>query len=231
MTEMINVPFENNFKVEEKKPRRKTPLGVNSACKQHVIACIDTSGSMAGENIKDVNDSVQEVLINDLAQSQNKNGYFLSIVSFNTNADLIHSGIAAADLNNLFKPLDAVGGTNFNCAIQHCIEAVNQFNQVRDQGYKYLRPVCFFLSDGHSNVSDELLVDLKEISDIVSVAYGSDADEAVLKQIASTDEHFFRVNAGKAHFRTFLAAVTKTLESSLERGEDATYAISDIKKD
>lgn len=226
MTEMINVPFESNFKVEENRPKRKAAIGVNSACKQLVLATLDCSGSMAGDNIKEVNDSVQEVLINDLAQSQNKDGYFLSIIGFDSYATLIHAGVPARELANSFKQLQAGGGTNFNAAIQTCIDAVNQFNQVKDRGYKYLRPVCFFLSDGHSSVNDDLLVELKEICDVVSVAYGSDADVFTLQKIATSNEHFFRIESNKGQFRRFLAAVTKTLESSLERGEDATYQIA-----
>jgi hypothetical protein len=95
-----------------------------------------------------------------------------------------------------------------------------------------LRPVVLCYSDGGHNtgahpraVADQI----KQIADLVTIAFGSDADEALLTELASSSQHFYRCNNGK-ELRCFLAAVGATISGTLSAGVNATNALSQMKQ-
>ena len=62
-----------------------------------------------------------------------------------------------------------------------------------------------------------------------TVAYGGDADEDLLRRLASSPQHSFRCRDGK-ELRAFLATVGATLSASIPRGIDPKQALSEIKQ-
>jgi len=81
-------------------------------------------------------------------------------------------------------------------------------------GWVYLRPVALVLSDGQSDVSDKNIQDLQEIADVITIAYGSDANTSTLARIAS-DGQVHVVGTQGGELRKFLADVGQTLSQSL----------------
>ena len=71
--------------------------------------------------------------------------------------------------------------------------------------------------------------DIKQIADLVTVAYGSDADKKLLKYLASTSQHFYKCNNGK-ELRQFLASVGETMTATMSSGINATEALSKVQK-
>lgn len=61
-------------------------------------------------------------------------------------------------------------------------------------------------------------------------AFGEDADEELLRSLASTAAHFFRCSSGR-ELRQFLAAVGATVTGTMAAGVNATEALSVIQKD
>jgi uncharacterized protein YegL len=64
---------------------------------------------------------------------------------------------------------------------------------------------------------------------VVSVAYGTDADEDLLRRLATSPQHFFRCKDGK-ELRAFFAAVGATLSASVPRGVNPKQALTAIRQ-
>jgi hypothetical protein len=90
--------------------------------------------------------------------------------------------------------------------------------------------VTIFFSDGQHNTGPgpkDVADQLKLKADLVTVAFGSDADEALLRSLASTPQHFYRCANGR-ELRQFLAAVGATMTATMAAGTNATRALTQI---
>jgi len=186
--------------------------GVSGHTKQHVILVRDTSGSMAGAKIDGLN-IASSTLCSELALPENKDGFLISVIEFSTNAD---RSIFAEPAATLSMPLAvANGGTKFDNALLEAIQTVEAFTaRPNPDGYRFLRPQVLFLSDGHSSVFDHNIVDLQEIANVTTIAYGEDADTATLGRISSDGQvHVIGTDGGA--LRQFLAEVGKTLSQNM----------------
>jgi hypothetical protein len=70
---------------------------------------------------------------------------------------------------------------------------------------------------------------LKQIADLVMVAFGSDADEALFQDLASTPQHFYRCSSVR-ELRSFLAAIGATMTATLSAGMNATQSLASIRQ-
>ncbi|MCL4808609.1 MAG: hypothetical protein KJ062_12610, partial [Thermoanaerobaculia bacterium] len=68
---------------------------------------------------------------------------------------------------------------------------------------------------------------LKAVADVVTVAFGSDADETFLREIASSPAHAYRCRDGR-ELRKFFAAVGATLTRSVAAGVPAAGPLGTI---
>ena len=203
-----------NMNLPELKVSRplKVPSGVSSNTKQHVLLVRDCSSSMSGSKINELN-LASSALVQELASPENKEGFLLSIIEFNTSAS---RSAFAASANTLNLPTaTAGGGTSFDSALSETIRAVQEFtSRPNPDGWQYLRSQVLFLSDGQSSVSSHNIQALQEIADVTTIGYGSDADTGTLSRIASDGRvHVIGTNGGD--LRKFLADVGQTLSQSL----------------
>jgi len=67
------------------------------------------------------------------------------------------------------------------------------------------------------------------VADLVTVAFGAEADERLLRDLATSSQHFYRCRKGR-ELRTFLAAVGATLSGTLTQGVNATQALGEIRQ-
>ena len=193
--------------------RRSIPDGVASNSKQDVIIAADTSSSMRQRGkIGELNQGIF-ALQSVLAGPENKNGFRLSLLEFNNGADVKIMGEMAQSVK--LPKLNASGGTNFDAALKKGLSVVEDLAaRANPEGWHWLRPHFFFLSDGHSSVTDRNIAALQELADITAIAYGADADQRTLARIASDgDVHTVGTNGGE--LRRFLAAVGQTLSQGL----------------
>jgi uncharacterized protein YegL len=96
---------------------------------------------------------------------------------------------------------------------------------------QYLRPVVLIFTDGCHNTGPgpkDVADRLKQKADFVTVAFGSDADEALLRSLASTPQHFYRCANGR-ELRQFLAAVGATMTATMAAKTNATQALTQIR--
>ena len=187
------------------------PTGIASNVKQHVIVVRDTSSSMSGAKIRELNMACI-AFDREIGDPENKGGFLRSVIDFASGAEIKETAVSA---ETSMPEAHAGGGTNFDSALIKVIEVVTDFaSRPNPDGWHYLRPHVLFLSDGHSNVSDKNIMALHEISDVTAIAYGSDAARDTLARI-STDGQAHVVGTSGAELRKFLAQVGKTLSQGL----------------
>ncbi|SNZ20100.1 vWA domain-containing protein [Cohaesibacter gelatinilyticus] len=193
--------------------RKSLPTGVASNVKQLVLLLLDSSSSMAllGK-IDELNAAVAD-FIAELANQVNKGGFKVSIIEFDSSARLICSAESAETL--VAPVLQASNGTNFDAPIDMAATEIEDFhNRPNPEGWHYLRPFVIKMSDGQANASEEKIQKLHELADVMTVAYGTDANKATLSRIAS-DGQVHVVGVDGSRLRSFLAQVGRTMTQTM----------------
>ena len=192
--------------------KRAAPDGISSNCKQFIGLCRDRSGSMSGAKLAELNAAciaLQQVL----ADPVNKDGFLMSVVDFNHEAELRCS---ATPVKTLKMP-EAIcgGGTSFDAPLDAMAAEIEQFNaRPNFEGWRYLRTHILFLSDGHASVSRKAIARLHGLADITAIAYGADADRTTLARISTMGEvHSVSTDGGE--LRRFFAEVGQTMTATL----------------
>lgn len=111
------------------------------------VLLLDTSGSMAGEKIKALNEGLktfrEDILADELAAKR----VDLAVITFGGSVKVMHDFLAIED----FEPpeLAADGGTPMGEAILKAVESVEQRKrEYKSKGIDYYRPWIFMITDG-----------------------------------------------------------------------------------
>lgn len=198
--------------------RAVRPKWINSLVKQQSFVLCDASGSMAGQKANDAQ-RAREEFVAELAQPGNRDGFQVAMIDFHREARLIHELTPATELTGKIAPLTPNGGTNITTAIELAIPLASR---VPDDG-TFLRPVTILFSDGGHNIGpppDKAAAELKKFSDLATVAFGSNADEELLRRLATAPQFFHRCQTG-AELRAFMAHVGQTIVRSTVIGQNA----------
>lgn len=176
-----------NTKGEEKKEEVTFRPPIDLVC------VIDRSGSMSGEKIKLVKDSLK-YLVSILEPSDR-----LALVTFENNAQTLNNFLAMTESNKetirpLIESIPASGGTNIHVGLETAMLLLKK------RKYKNKVSSIFLLSDGQDNNTGEVLPKLeKTMQDlkldqsftINTFGYGADHDPETMKRIAEiTDGDF-----------------------------------------
>jgi uncharacterized protein YegL len=208
----------------------KRPGWICNGVKQAAVITRDASPSMCGKKAADA-EAASIANIQVLAQPENKDGFEIAIVDFSGSATVVSELKPATQLVGQPIPIDTntfFGGTNISAGLEKALEIVTK---VENSQVQHLRSVVLLFSDGCNNTgpSPEIIADiLKQHADLVTIAFGDDADEELLKKLASTPQHFYRCQNGQ-DLRQFFAAVGATMTATRTRGQNATQALGQIK--
>jgi uncharacterized protein YegL len=194
---------------------------------------------MSGQKAQDASAASLD-LVAELAQPANKDGFVVGVVDFATTSHIVHGLTRATELNGKVSPLSAGGGllglfggsTNITAGIEDAQRLLDKADQAGGEGIHYLRPVTILFSDGCHNTGPgpkDVADRLKQKADLVTVAFGSDADEALLRSLASTPQHFYRCANGR-ELRAFMAAVGATMTATMAAGTNATRALTTVRR-
>ena len=199
--------------------------------KQNVVLVRDASESMRGQKAKDASSASVE-LVAALAEPANKDGFNVAVVDFSSRSGIVHRLEKATTLNGKVTPISVQGNTNTTAGLQDALSILEKASRESQDGVTYLRPVVIASSDGGHNEGpgpQQVANRLKEIADVVTVAFGSDADEGLMRSLASTSQHFYRCSSGR-ELRKFLAAVGATITATMTTGRNATQALTMIRQ-
>lgn len=176
----------------------------NNNQKLPVILLLDTSGSMEGDGIKDLNQGIEilkSAILNDpLLQSKIE----LGIISFNDTAT-VERVLDLVTVDTAMPSLTAGGLTNTVSGINAAIAEITVRKQFyRANGEQHYRPLFFLMTDGASSNSPEELaairttlqtaIDTKQFM-FAPVAVGDAADVAGLARMSpsTTDERLKQI--------------------------------------
>ncbi|MBT8467321.1 MAG: VWA domain-containing protein [Deltaproteobacteria bacterium] len=211
----------------------KRPAWVSSNVRQLATVVGDGSPSMDGKKAADAEQAIR-ALVQELAAPSNKDAFDVAICRFDGDrADRLipirRASEAMAEMKSL-KLCSGRSGTNVTCGLE---EAESILNERQGTEVREVDPCVLVFSDGQHNTGPrpEPVADRLKSNNvtIVTIAYGNDADEDLLRRLASSPQHSFRCKDGKA-LRAFLATVGATLSASIPRGIDPKQALSEIKQ-
>ena len=135
--------------------------------KLHVMMIVDTSRSMQGERINQVNKSIADIhkyLVE--LQSENTNvDFYISIMTFANKAEFLE-GCKGVNVNEMTPPkLKAIGYSNLHCAYEELAPILNKESSggiMPDFGG--IAPIILLLTDGHpSKNTESQLENLKKL--------------------------------------------------------------------
>lgn len=202
--------------------------------KQNVVLVRDKSGSMSGQKAKDASAASLD-LVAELAEPANKDGFNVGVVDFASGSKVIHNIEKATTLNGRVASLSVDlfgGGTNITAGLEDAVSILEKADKCNQEGVAYLRPVVIVFTDGCHNEGPDphsVASRLKGFADLVTVAFGSDADETLMRSLATSPQHFYRCTTGR-ELRTFLAAVGATMTATMAAGTNATQALTMIQQ-
>lgn len=206
------------------------PAWVCSNVRQSACLVGDGSPSMAGQKAKAASDARID-LVSALADPTNKDGFKVGIVDFAKKAKMVQQLTKASALAGNVPSLSTGclgSATNINAGLELALKMLQE--ETKEPGISYLRPVVLIFTDGchNSGPSPETVAnDLKVIADLVTIAFGTDADETLMRSLASSPQHYYRCNSGQ-ELRAFFAAVGHTLTQTRLAGQNATYGLATI---
>jgi uncharacterized protein YegL len=206
----------------------RRPASVGDGKRQAVVLCRDASTSMRGGKDQEASEAARR-LVEELAQTFNRDAFDAAVVDFNDQAATAHRLLRTSQLLPRLSPIQTGGGgTDIASALAAADALLRQ--PMPGEG-TYIRPVALLFTDGIHNTGADprpAAASLKTIADLVTVAFGSDADETLLTELATSPSHFYRCTDG-AQLRVFLAQVGMTLSTTRARGTEATRALGEIK--
>ena len=183
-----------------------------------VILLLDTSGSMHGEKIASLNDSVRKMLGTFTKEQSQANEFLVSVITFGGTAALAYSPTPASELE--YASLGADGGTPLGAAIDVAKALIEDREQTPSRAY---RPLVVLVSDGVPTDSwesqlDRFIQDGRSAKcDRMALGIGREAYEgqgrATLERFIAGTEHqvFEAKDAGEIH--TFFKFVTMSVVS------------------
>ena len=145
--------------------------------KLHVVMLIDTSRSMQGERIAQVNSAIADIhkYLVDL-QGENTNvDFYISIMTFANKAEFV-PGYKGVNVNDMTPPkLKAIGYSNLHCAYAELAPMLHkESNGGMMPDFGGIAPIILLITDGHPTKSAEAqLNDLRALPWFrVSLRYG-----------------------------------------------------------
>ena len=135
--------------------------------KLHVMLIVDTSRSMQGERIGQVNTAIADIhkYLIDL-QSENTNvDFYLSIMTFANRAEFL-DGYKGVNVNDMTPPkLKAIGYSNLHCAYEELAPVLHkESNGGMMPDFGGIAPIILLLTDGHpTKATEKQMEELKKL--------------------------------------------------------------------
>lgn len=209
----------------------RRPTWICRNVKQNVVLVRDKSGSMSGQKAKDAFEASLD-LVASLSEPINKDGFNVAVVDFSSSSKIVHNLEKATTLNGKVASLSVEDCTNITAGLEDALSILEKAEKQNQEGVAYLRPVVIVFTDGCHNEGPDphnVANRLKGIADLVTVGFGADSDDDLMRSLASTPQHFFRCSTGR-ELRTFLAAVGATMTATMTAGTNATQALTTIQQ-
>ena len=186
-----------------------------------IFFLIDTSGSMEGKKIGQVNAAIEEMIpeLRDISDSQSDSEIKMAVMKFSTGCEWVTPSLMSLDAFDDWEPLEAEGLTDLGAAFQELNSKLSKdgFMNRSSASSGFHQPVFILLSDGEP--TDDWVTALKQLqqnkwyksSIKIAIAIGDDANCDVLKKAIKNPELLFNVsNVGNLKKVIHFIAVTSS---------------------
>lgn len=210
----------------------KRPDVITNHNQQRAILVRDASVSMDDEGKALEASKASQNFVAELAKPENKDGFYVAVIDYSERAAIVNPFAKATELKGHLEQISTISGTNITAGLARARRLLEETPDKIDGKEQFLKPVVVLFTDGCHNTGQpphDEAQKLKKVADVVTAAFGSDADLDLLREIANSPEHCYRCQDGH-DLRAFMAAVGTTLSHSIRAGEDATKPLSEIKQ-
>lgn len=195
---------------------RERDLIENPTTRLPVCLCLDSSYSMSGSPINELNKGVQcffdAIKTDEIARYSVE----LAVVSFNSEAETI-SDFSSVDRQTITL-LEADGATSMGEGVELALDLLEQRkSEFSNKGVDYYQPWLVLMSDGGptDNISTAVrrvqeLSSKKKLT-VFSVAIGDNADINVLKQFSSMKNNLVLKVKSAEHFKEFFEWLSQSV--------------------
>ena len=200
---------------------------VTSIC-TNIIFLLDTSGSMYGERINQLNYAMSETL-NVLVEESFKQetDVYVRVLEFNSNVRWVmgskEKGVAIEDAARTWQNLAANGGTDTATAIEECLKSL----KTDYIGIRNKKPIVILITDGDSNDRRAM----ESATDKLKVAMSGNSGKEKIIRIAIGVQDY---NAGELNYfaskGTIITDESETANAPFVFGVDETSKIVEVIK-
>ena len=177
-----------------------------------VVLLLDVSGSMGGEKIQSVNESVKDMLETFRSTENSETEIDVAIITFGAEVKLHQALASASDIN--WRDLSSAGSTPLGTALKMAKAMIDDKDVVPSRAY---RPTVVLVSDGQPTDDWEKPLEAfiangrSAKCDRMAMCIGADADEVVLRKfIDGTNNSLFYAGNAK-QLRDFFKFVTMSV--------------------
>lgn len=206
----------------------------NPTTRVPVCLCLDTSGSMDGEPIQELNKGVRQFFTELQNDEVARFAAEICIVTFGDKARCVQDFGPLEQQN--FYDLPAMGGTPMGEALTIALDKLEERKQrYKETGVDYFQPWLVIMTDGYPNGDASILrksvarasqlASTKKLS-VFPITIGDDADETVLRQISNKNP--LKLDGLKfVEFFQWLSRSVSTVSASMP-GEKVQLSTSNI---
>jgi uncharacterized protein YegL len=167
-----------------------------------VFFVVDTSGSMMGSKIGEVNSAIEELIpeLKDLSESHGSIQIKIAILEFSSGARWLTPDKPIEMESFVWSDLDASGDVDFGAACDALNEKMASANFMEKPENSFAPAVFLLLNDRPTDLYEKPLFALQQNSWFkkatkVGIAIGSDADKSVLTKFTGNSEAVLAVHS------------------------------------
>ena len=216
-TPFYNTNSDNNEK--EKPMNRYEDLDVSNPCPRcPVILLLDTSGSMSGAPVDELNRGLSQFIQETTADEAASRSVELEVITFDDSAEVALPFTAINDVDPEFDPLEADGMTSMGAALRLAAQHLHERRKLyRNAGISSYRPWVILMTDGGPNDDwEQSATEMRTLGEqgniqYLGIAIGDNADLNILNNILPSQPGPIRLQG--LRFRQFFRWLTDSLKS------------------
>jgi len=200
----------------------------NQKTRLPVVLVLDTSGSMAGTKIDELNKGIYEFASTIRGTYEMAAALDIAVVTFSSSVEVINEFIPGDKFQP--RPIHAHGATSMGNAVLKAIDLIRERSMAyRSQGIKYYRPWLWLMSDGEPTDDWEHAAEVAQQAErrkelkMFTVAIGQDCNIDILKRFSDSKP----ISISGLKFSRMFMWLSSSLESIL-RSENSDVSLPPV---